>query len=196
MQEEASGVVYGRAVDFVARHGMPDAGQVYADLMGPASADADVEQREGLVALPHAPLGERGAALGLRRLHFETHDHAATDGLVDEARVGFHRAVHQRDVMLFDGAVAKLLLQLAVYFVVARHQQHAGRVTVEPMDDAGALIAAHRAQGLVAMKERVHQGAGVYARTFMYRHAGLLVDGHHARVFVKHVERNVLGAGV
>ena len=36
----------------------------------------------------------------------------------------------------------------------------------------------------------------MYARAFVYRHAGLLVDGHHARVLVEHVERNVLGAGV
>ena len=86
--------------------------------------------------------------------------------------------------------------------VVLGDDDDAAGLLVEPMDDAGAQLAAGRPESLAMWKSRaltrVPRVAGVVgsAGAGVNHHAGGLVDDGEVVVLVEDVERNVLGSGV
>src|SRR5580704_9095479 len=68
-------------------------------------------------------------------------------------------------------------------------------VAVQPMNDAGSIVAVEQAHLAEAKLQGVDQRAAPVALGRVYDHVEGLVDDRQALVFVKHVERNVLGDG-
>ena len=69
------------------------------------------------------------------------------------------------------------------------------------MNDAGAQIAAGGRKRFESVKQRVDQRAAaagvlIVAGAGMNHHPGRLVDHREIRVFINHVERNVLGGSL
>ena len=73
------------------------------------------------------------------------------------------------------------------------HDQQAGRILVQTMDDSGAAHAANARQAVAAMgDERIDEGAGFMARRRVDHEAGRLVDDDEVLVLENDRERNVL----
>ena len=77
----------------------------------------------------------------------------------------------------------------------ADNNQPAG-LLVEPMHDAGALVASDRRKRAIAMQQGVDQGAAfVPSRSGMNRHAGGFIDDGEIVVLIHKLQRNVFGKG-
>ncbi len=89
---------------------------------------------------------------------------------------------------------AGLLLGLDVVArgVVAGDDQQARCVAVEPMDDAGAQVAADGDIG-VAGEQRIHECAAQVAGRWVDNHARRLIDNHYIGVLVHRVQRDIFG---
>src|SRR5579872_7328185 len=85
-------VVYlgGCAVEAIADYGMADAGEMHANLMRPAGADADFHKGEAVEAPKHAIPAPGGTAVGQARGHTHALAGIACDGLLDAAAILFH----------------------------------------------------------------------------------------------------------
>src|ERR1019366_3311416 len=175
----------GRAVEGVAGHRVPDAGEVNADLVGASGTDFDCQQGEAAEAAQNAVFGPGGASLGEARGHAGAANGVAGDGAVDAAAVGFDLAVDEREVHLFDLAVCKLGGEVAVRVVVLSDQQDAGGEAVEAVDNAGAEFAGDTRQGIEAAEQCVDEGAGVHPGAGVDHHAGGLIDGNQVVIFVE-----------
>ena len=75
----------GRAIETVARYRMADAGEVYADLVGTASADAHFQERETRKAAQYVVCGPGGTAAAQAGGHAGAMPRIARDGLFDAA---------------------------------------------------------------------------------------------------------------
>src|SRR6187399_660441 len=75
----------------------------------------------------------------------------------------------------------------------AGDEEHAAGVTIEAMDDAGALVAIRFRERPEAVQQGVHERALMVARTEMNHHAGRFVDGDHGRILIEHADGNVFG---
>ena len=96
----------------------------------------------------------------------------------------------QRDVQAVDVAPLHGGDQRLVGVVAARHDEQAGRVLVEPVDDAGArLVPAARPLG----HQSLGQGAVLVARRRVHDHAGGLVHHEQPVVLVDDGVRDGLG---
>src|SRR5260370_31210796 len=91
------------AIDGVAEEGMPDRGEVDADLMGaPGLEPAGDEARHrraiaAAVAFEHLPMGDRRASAGAHR-HFVARAGMAADRLVDGAGPALRHAPTERPI--------------------------------------------------------------------------------------------------
>jgi len=93
----------------------------------------------------------------------------ACDLCVDGAGVAGDVSVHQGDVGFVYVSRCELFGEVAMRGVCAGDQQHATRVAVDAVHDAGALVAAYVGERLEMMQQRVHQRAGVTACTGVER---------------------------
>ena len=117
----------------------------------------------------------RFAAAARARRHLLAVRRIAADRRVDAAS-GLHHAPDEREVFLLDFAIVKLARQLLVRRVVLGHDHQARRAAVEPMHDAGPLLAADAAQVVDVMEQRVDQRAAGVSGGRMHDHARRLVD--------------------
>ena len=76
--------------------------------------------------------------------------------------------------------------------IVARDHQQPRGIAVEPMDDAGAQIAADGDIG-IAREQSVDERAIEMAGGRVDDHAGRLVDHRDIGIFIDHGQRNILG---
>ena len=196
MQEEAAGRrlardLGGRAVQPVPRHRMTDARQVHADLVRPAGPDPHFEKRESPEALQDPVFGQGRSSAPEPRGHADAPHRIARDRFLQLPAFLLHDAVNQRQVDLLDLALGELLGQVAVRGVVARHQDHAAGVAVQPVHDARPQLAAHPGKQRETAEQRVDQRARLAARPRVDHHPGGLVHGHHVLVLVEDLERDV-----
>ena len=80
-----------------------------------------------------------------------------------------------------------------MHLVVLGHHHHAGRIPVQPMDDARSQAATSVAERIEVKLQRGSQRAGRLSATGMHNHVGRLVDRHEVFILVEHAQRQVLG---
>jgi len=97
---------------------------------------------------------------------------------------------NEREINLIDRARGKLVRQLAMRFIVLRHDQAAARVFIKPVNDSGAFLAANAGEFWKMMKQRVHQRSAALPGAGMNDEAGLFVDHDQIVVLIKNFERN------
>src|SRR3546814_13838324 len=81
--------------------------------------------------------------------------------------------MRQGKVFTADGTRLQLTDKMGLRLFVAGHHQQAGRVLIQPMDNAGTR---HMGQFRIAVKQPVQQGALPVARPRMRDQAGRLAD--------------------
>jgi hypothetical protein len=96
----------------------------------------------------------------------------------------------KRNVFALHAARRELAHEIGLRFECLRHDQQAGRVLVEPVNDARAR---NRRELRRVMEERVLQRSGAVAGAGMHDEPGRLVDHHERGVLVDDRERNRFG---
>ena len=145
----------------------------------------------------------------------------APEERLDRPALRLGHAPDDREVAAADRPLHELPRERRVRRVVLRHDEQAGGVLVEAVDDAGAhgdvagvgrgrrrrreadvlvvglLVFILERDGLAAdvVQERVDERAGAVAVGRVDDHPGGLVDDQEVVVFVDHIERDRLGAG-
>ena len=126
----------------VARHGiahdrMADRAQVHADLMRAAGRDGDLQQRDALEVTGPGDARHRAPRPPRPRRHLLPVLLVPADGGIDPSS-GLDDAPDERDVLLFDLAVAKLTRELLVRAIVLGDDHQARGATIQPVHDAWA----------------------------------------------------------
>lgn len=183
------------AVEGVSGDGVPDAGEVDANLVGPAGADAHFEQGEAVEALHDLEFGVGGAAGGEAGGHPGPADGVAGNWFVDDTGFGLHLAFDKGPVDLFDGPAGELGGESAVGCIVAGDEEDAAGAGVEAVDDPRAQIAAHAGESPEMVQKSVDERAGFAAGARVDDEAGGLVDGDQVVIFEENVEGDLLGFG-
>ena len=189
------------AVERVTHERMVDMAHVHADLMSAPGVEVTFDERvslisaRGLEALEHL---EGGDGLTGERIVGHGHLHAVArrprDAGVDRALIHHDLAVDERDVAAVERARANQVLQGALRVVVLGRKHEAGRVAVEPVHDAGAILALDHAKVLdPAMVDKcVGQGAILMPVGWVAHQAALLGQHKEMVVLITDVERNGL----
>ena len=125
------------AVQPVSNHGVADAGEMHADLVGAAGADANFQQSELIETLEHTIFGEGRAPASQPGSHADAMQRMTGNGRGDPAALRFQAAVHERDVDLFDLPRGELLRQVAVGGVRPGDQDDPAGKAIQPVDDPG-----------------------------------------------------------
>ena len=102
-------------------------------------------------------------------------------------------APDERDVFLFDFAVAKLPRQLLVGLVVLGDHHQPRGAAVEAMHDPGTQLAADAAQVGHVMEERVDECAAAMAGSRMHHHSCRLVEHDDVGILEENAKRQILG---
>jgi hypothetical protein len=107
--------------------------------------------------------------------------------------------VEKGDVGLADLAIAKLIGESAMNFVISRYQERAGRFAVEAMHNSRAQFPSDGGQFATRaefVQQGVDHGAGFHARARVNDHARGLVDYEEIFVRVEDFERDGFGLRV
>lgn len=104
-----------------------------------------------------------------------------------------HDTPHQRHVLLFHLAIAELARQLLVRSIVLCHNHQSRRAAIQTMDDPWPQFAAHSAQILDVMQQRVDQRSIRMAGAWMNDHSRRLVEYDHIGIFEHDAQRQRLG---
>ena len=184
-----------RAVDPVARDGMPDGIEVDPDLVRPPGDEVELEQGPAGEPLADAVAGHGRPAVG-----DDTHPgpvpRVAPDGRFDPTGARGHLAVDQRLVRLLDPARLELGHQRRLRGILLGDHQQTARVLVQAVDDARALDTGDPAprRAVAVGQEGVDQRPVRMTGGRVDDQAGRLVDDQQVVVLVDDVEDD-LGRG-
>jgi len=104
-------------------------------------------------------------------------------------------AVDEREIRLLHAPRLERTLERLKGSVVLGDDEAAGRLLVEPMDDARAEHAAHTGQPLDVVEERVHEGPPCVTRCRMHDETRGLVEDEEVPVLVQDGQWEILGLG-
>ena len=185
------------AVERVADNRMADRAQVHADLMRAPGMNRHLRHRQHPAEMFGAhDARDRGAraprAVGLRRRHLLPVVRIASDRRVDPA-AGHHLAPDQREIFLLDLALGELARQLFVRLVVLGDDHQPRRALVQPVHDAGPLLAADAAEIVHVVEQRVDERAAGMSRRRMHHHPRRLVDDDEIVILIEDGERQRFG---
>ena len=199
-QEIGAGTPFA-AILTIAHKPMTDMGHVHPDLVRPPGFEPAFHLgKGGAIVWPEAGkpahMGYRVAGVGpVGNGHFQPVVGIAGQGRVDrELRAG--PAPHKGRVEPLQivglAVIGELCGEVLVGGIGLGHHHHAGRVLVQPVNDAGAFHTANAGQALAAVKqERIDQRAGRVAGAWMHHQTCRLVDDDEVGVLVQDVERDV-----
>src|SRR5262249_7180468 len=114
------------------------------------------------------------------------------DATFDVITVAVEHALRDGDILLEHRSPLKLLAELAVGEFVLANEDHAAGVSVEPVHNAGAIVAICLAQFGEAEAESINERAAPVALGGVYHHVRRLVDDREVLVLEERVERDVL----
>ena len=129
---------------------MADRREMHADLMRTARLQAQAQQARARERLAQLEMRDGGPLAAAADRHAADVVAIAADGRVDGAAARGRPSAHQRDVLALDRPRAHLLAQRGEGLVAAREHEQPGRVAVEPVDDARALVVVAPAQAVAA----------------------------------------------
>ena len=194
LQEVATGSVRRGSVELVAGHRVSQGRHVSADLVSAPGAEADAQQGEAGKMADGFPVGKRAATGFEARGHSGPGFGIARDGFLDAA-CAHHIALHQGQIDLLHLPAGELTGQFQMRGVGPGNQQRAAGEAVEPVDDAGAFVAAYAGKRFEAVDQRVGDGAAADTGAGVYGHAGGLIDDDAGGVLIEHGERNIFRLG-
>ena len=174
-----------RPVDRIARHGVPEGGEVDADLVGATGDEVQLQQRPRGEPLPDAVAGDGAPSVGDHR-HPLAVLRVAPDRRLDPADRRRHRALDQREVGLADAAGLELGHHRCLRGVVAGDDQQARGVAVQAVDDPRPGDAGDAAVVVAAGEQRVDQRAAPVPGRRMHDQPGGLVHDQQVVVLVDH----------
>ena len=199
------------AIGLVPDQRVPDMAHMHPDLMGPPRLKAalnlcrcaakGLKDRNAGDRVPPAMKKHRltltvGFVPGKLRGDFQcpTRFEADTSDAVQTRIAKIGDAMTKRPIRPSRRMRCKLLGQPVMGRVRLGHDQHAGRVLVDPMHDAGSLLATNSGQrGAKMVQQRIDQGAGGGARGRVDDHARGFVDNDQIIILVQDGERNIFG---
>ena len=185
------------AVDRVSRDGVADPRHMHADLVRAAGLEAAAQVRILPVARDDLPVRHGLAAVLLRNGHALAVARVAADGRIDRAAVLAEAAADDALIGAAQRVVAELGGKAPVGKVVLRHDEQAGRVAVDAVDDAGAALAAHAGQAVAAVIEQgVDERAVLVPGGRVDDEALRLIDDEHVPVLIDDIERDILRGGL
>ena len=128
-----------------------------ANLVGSSCFNANLQQRElaepGGKPTHYFVMRDCRSRVFVRfRGHAGSSQRVAAYSCVDGASFPFHRALHQRDVGLFDVTAGEHRSQGSMRAIVLGHNDQAARVFIEPVHDARPKIAARRRKSFKAIE--------------------------------------------
>ena len=135
---------------------------------------------------------DRLAAAGDHRHSLPVLDVTA-DGRLDAGRRIGHLTHHDRPVATAHHPLLQLAGERAMRLVIARDNDQAGGVAVEPVDDTRPLRPADRRPSRTAGEQSVNQRAGGMAGSGMHDEARRLIDDDQVVILVKHTEVHRFG---
>lgn len=169
----------GDAVHVVAYDREADRAQMHADLVHPAGFEPHPEEGVRRQQFEHLEVRDSVARrVGVQRLPGRI-GAVSSDRRLDLPTLGARPAAHECDVAALELALPHEVLEPAVRLFASRDDEEAGRVTVEPVDDARSLgLAAGRSM----RGERLDERARRATRPGMHDQPGGLV--HHQKVLI------------
>ena len=163
--------------------------------MRPPGARLDAAKGETAKALDHFVIAAR--ILGVFVLvvgdgHFDAVVGVVADAAFDVIAVAVEDAGRYSDVLFEDFPHLKLHTEIAVRRVLLGDDDDAAGVAVEPVDDAGPVVAVEVAELGEVETQGVDQRAGPVALGRMHHHVGRLVHDRQIIVLIEDIERDVL----
>ena len=176
---------------------MADVGAVDPDLVGAAGVELEAHQRVIAEALDQAPVGAGVAPrfIGHHRVLLAV-GRVAADGAHHRALLRRRHPMDHGQVLARGDPFLDLHLQLHQGLLALGHDDAAGGVLIEPVDDARAHLTANAGQVGAMEQQAIHQGAVPVARGGMDRETGRLVEHDQVAVLKQHIEGDVLGQQV
>ena len=117
----------------------------------------------------------------------------ARNGQLNAATLLFQGTLHEGDVSLLDGALAKRLRKPGVRKIIFRHKEDSRSFLVQAMDDAGPQQIAGLREGLPAAQQRVDKRSVRVPRSGVHGHARGFVDGDDVLVLVENIKWDRFG---
>src|SRR6266702_2832685 len=150
-------------IDAIADERMADMGEMYPDLVGPARFQpAGKQARDGIrsgaeIAFRHLPVRD-GMPAALPHRHLVARMGMPGDFRLDPALGPVRRAPHEAEIAALERAGATVVGELGGERPMRRiglgHDQEAGGILVEPVDDAGPFYPADAGQAVAAMGDQ------------------------------------------
>ena len=166
------------------------------DLVGSARARLELHKGEATEAFGNLVKTDRLLGFG-NILVGDDHAHSVGgvvhDPFFDIVAVAVEHALGDHRVFLEHLAGFKQHGQVAVGVFLLGDQDGARGVAVEPVNDAGAVIAIDSRQLREMKTEGIHQGAGPVALGRVHHHVGRLVDDSEEFILIKDFEGDLLG---
>src|SRR5262249_13774940 len=122
------------AVLSIADDGMPEGGQLDADLAPPSGAQAQLEACRVLAAREH-PVARDGRLAFRAACRADAEVPVLREPALERRRVGAHVSLHERDVDALDGARLELGLEALLGFGRLGEHEEPGGLSVEPVHD-------------------------------------------------------------
>jgi len=181
------------AIERIGQQRMPQTCQVDPNLMGAPGFQPTGELGNAVTCIVPCALAHvmGHGRLGCNRAidaHAHGHLRITTDRLIDFARRQ-RATVHQGHVFTSHGSRLQLPNEVGLRRLRARHDQQAGGILVQPVDDTGT---GDMSQFGKTVKQTVEQGALPVASARMGDQACRLIDNDPVRTFLHHVECNGL----
>lgn len=186
----------GFSVDRITDDGQMKKREMNPDLMGSTGMDSDPEQCCPIKFFYDRPSGIGIPGASTPRGHLFSFDRMPADGELNAATRGCGVAVNQGKVFLFDGPVFELPGEMLMGHVVLGHEQNAGGILVEPVNNARPDPSADPSgiRQVRAMKEKsVDQGASGMPRGRMDHQPRRFVHHDEMPVFVKNTKIHRFG---
>ncbi len=168
-------------VHIVAHHWMTDRREMDADLM--RSPRVQVRAQEITTTKSRKP--KKICPRCLPRIddrHALSVSRISRDGLIHGQRVGIEVAPSHGGILACDPARGNRGAQASVSDIVLGHDEEAGRLLIEPVDDAGSVRAASLRQVTTAAHQSVDECPRPVAGRRMDHHPGRFI--HHEKIIV------------
>jgi len=184
------------AIYLVGKNRAPEAGDMDPDLVRASGARLELHECESAEPLGDLVVADRLLGLG-NVLVGDDHPHAVGgmvhDPLLDIVAVTVECSLGDHRVFLEDLPCFKEHGEVAVGVFLLGDEDGAGSVAVEPVDDAGSVVAIDAGKLGEVEAKGVDKRSRPVALGRMHDHVGRLVDHREELILVKDVERDFLG---
>ncbi len=179
-------------VEAVAQNGMSEMMHVNTDLVCAAAVQRALHETDAALCLQNAIIGSRRSTAFLIHRHFFAMNRMPANRRVDRPARSPENAGDEREIDFCDLAIGELAGKLLVRGVVLRHDHRAAGLLIEPMHNAGTLLAADARQGGAMMQERIDQCVRLITRPRMNNEPGWLIDDKQVFILKEKRQRNIL----